>query len=183
MDLCERVTLLLCIYYIQATALLCLRFLCPDVNIHSFIFRERGEERVREITVPVLYFARCRSQSPCGKQFDFGRNWARASHIQAEPYKKTNYPSKQTQERKNIDTKICPCSGRHLTTHLFHTRTCNLQSTSLTLVINIRMIQKTDTQMKQQGILGMNKVLPLEVQADDLNFGSNLDTWTDSLGA
>ena len=74
-------------------------------------------------------------------------------------------------------------SGRHLTTHLFHTRTCNLQSTSLTLVINIRMIQKTDTQMKQQGILGMNKVLPLELQADDLNFVSNLDNWTDSLGA
>jgi hypothetical protein len=29
----------------------------------------------------------------------------------------------------------------------------------------------------------MNKALPLEVQADDLNFVSNLDNWTDSLGA
>jgi hypothetical protein len=37
--------------------------------------------------------------------------------------------------------------------------------------------------MKQQGILGMNKALPLEVQADDLNFVSNLDNWTDSPGA
>lgn len=65
----------------------------------------------------------------------------------------------------------------------------NLQSTSKTFVINIcsqdwyiyTLVSFNETARKfrdEQGVTTSSSV-----QADDLNFGSNLDRWTDSLGA